>query len=481
MKNGISFSILSLLLLGIACLSEARVDSLTGGLDVALDIDRRTNKSNSESTTTSTTTLDEDYNKLVTTPFLRFTSKDVKDSIDFKYAPGLKYDLDGKGNKVDHRLDLSVQRSLVKEWQIKISDLYINTDDSTQTLSASNGDTASEGTANTSTDQISNELGRRRFWNNNASFLSNYTYLQDSLLTLGYTYSVLRNDETGTSVTGGYQDYDKHEGLLSVSYSLNPEWKTIFGGKYIRGLYDVQESSTTALSSDLVQYLGNMTLESYIFAKNTLSASYEYLGTKYDETTRNDNDIHQGTLGWKQEVSPRMKFDLGGGPSSVKTETQEAKWGYNAHANVNYLITEHGKFDFGVKKGFSQDNFSGTSTGGFIDSWQLNGGFGYALYKDLSCRLFASYKDEDHQNGVAASSTSTGESTVTSTQDSNQDTYNKKIYESGLKLTYKFWELYTATAGYTFSRQDSDGSQAVNFDEHRFYLSLGFQNELLRW
>jgi hypothetical protein len=476
MRIGIFVNIIPLLVLGIACSSEARVDSLTAGLDFALDIDSRNNKTTEDIGKSTLAKQDDDYNRVITTPSFHFKSDDLKDGIDFKYAPGLKYDLNGNGMDVDHKLDLSIRRLLLKEWQIKVSDLYVNSDDTLQIADAtsSSGDTTSGSASGSSGDQISNELGRRRFINNTASLITNYTYLEESLVTLGYTYSVLRNDDT--AIADGYEDYDKHDGLFSVSYRLNPEWKTILGGQYIRGLFGGQEPASTSLSSDLVQYVGGMTLESYVFAKNTLSASYEFLGTRYDKTTRNDNDIHQGTLGWKQEVSPRMKFDLGGGPTYLKTETQEAKSGYNAYANINYSLSEHGKFDCGVKKGFSQDNFSGTSNGGLIDSWQVSGGLTYELYKGLSSRLFASYKNEDHLDTGATSTSATS-----STQDAILNPYTKKIYESGIKVTYKFWELYTATAGYTFSRQDSDSSQAINFDEHRVYLSLGFQEEFLQW
>jgi hypothetical protein len=472
MRRKISFSIITLLVLGIAYSSEARVDSLTGGLEVGFEMDNRTNKI--EDTENSNILKNDDRNRFITTPSLHFKSDDTKDGIDFKYAPGLKYDLNGKGTDVDHKLDLSIQRSLLKECQIKISDLYVNTDDTLRTSDVSNGETPSGSVFSSSGDQISNELGRRRYINNTASLISKYTYLEDSLVTLGYTYSVLRNDDT--AIAGGYQDYDKHDGLFSVSYRLNPEWKTILGGQYIRGLYGEQDlAPTTVLSRDLVQYVGDMTLESYIFSKNTLSLSYQYLGTKYDETTRNDSDIQQATLGWKQDVSPHTKFDLGAGPAYEKTEEREAQWGYNAHAKLNHSL-EHGKLDLGIEKAFGQDNFSGTNESGFIDFWKVNGGFTHELYKDLSWNVFASYKDEDHQKSIASTDT-----TATTADSSTQDTYNKKIYENGVKIKYSFWHWYTATAGYTFSRQESDSKDLIDFDEHRVYLSLGVEKELLRW
>ena len=114
----------------------------------------------------------------------------------------------------------------------------------------------------------------------------------------------MRNDGAGTL---GFQDYDKHSGLLSVSYRFNPEWKTTVGGQYVRGLYETQSTPTLGAQSDLSEYHGDMSLESFVFSKNILSLSYGYVGTRYDDPTRKDSDIHNTTVGWKREISPHLK------------------------------------------------------------------------------------------------------------------------------------------------------------------------------
>ena len=224
--------------------------------------------------------------------------------------------------------------------------------------------------------------------------------------------------------------------------------------------------TTAGSQSDLSEYHGNLGLESYIFEKNILSVSYGYIGTRYDDPTRNDSDIHNVTLGWKRGISPHLNFDLGGGPSYVKAEGHDGKLGYNAHANLNYAI-EHGRFGIGVAKTYSQDNFSGTSTGGTIDSWAVIGNFNYQLYKDLSTGLVASYADQDHQDTLVVSS--------------GTSSYHEKIYSTGATIKYSFWRWYTLTLGYTFTRQEADSILVNSFDENRVYLSLGAQEELFRW
>ncbi len=460
MRRNICQVIIPVLLLGITVSSEARVDSLTGGMSVGMDMDHYSSKG------TQPSGSNRDYNRIYTSPSLNFKSSDIKDGIDFTYAPSFRYDLNGRGTDVGQKLNFLANKSLLKEWRIRISESYVNADDSTLTANQDTSANTSGNVSTTTNDQISNELGRHRFWNNTASLASDYTYLQDSVVSLGYTYAVLRND--GGSLLG-YQDYDKHSTLASVSYRFLPAWKAILGGQYVRGLYDAQQIITAGTQSDLSEYHGNMSLESYIFEKNILSLSYGYIGTRYDDKTRNDSDIHNATLGWQRDISPHMNFDLGCGPSFVKTEGQEGKLGYNAHANLNYAI-EHGKMGIGAARTYSQDNFSGTSTGGTIDSWTVIGNFNYQLSKDLSTGLVASYADQDHQNALVGIGGGGGTSS-----------YHEKISSTGVSIRYSFWRWYTLTLGYTFTRQEADSILVNSFDENRVYLTLGAQKELFRW
>ena len=243
MRGKICLGVIPLLLLGIVVSSEANVNSLTAGVNLGLDIDHRINKGPGQSSTNV------DYNRISTSPSFTFKSDDIKEGIAFTYAPAFKYDLNGRGTDVDQSLNFSARKSLLKEWQIKISELYVNTDD--PSLSANQTPSAEsnpQSVSNVSPDQISNNLGRRRFWMNNASVTSDYTYFQDSVVSLGYTNSVLRNDGTSTL---GFQNYDKHSGLLSVSYRFSPEWKAIVGGQYVRGLYDTPVLATLGSQCDL--------------------------------------------------------------------------------------------------------------------------------------------------------------------------------------------------------------------------------------
>jgi len=119
-----------------------------------------------------------------------------------------------------------------------------------------------------------------------------------------------------------------------------------------------------------------------------------------------------------------------------------------------------------VDKSYMVDNFSGVSTGGYMDVWEGKGTFDYQFYKDLSGSLFASFQDQDHQDAILFGGTAA---------------YNEKVYSTGVSLKYNFWRWYTATIGYSYTRQTADDSAISQFTDNRVYVSLGAEKELFRW
>ncbi|MCP3888209.1 MAG: hypothetical protein GY702_04960, partial [Desulfobulbaceae bacterium] len=204
-------------------------------------------------------------------------------------------------------------------------------------------------TTDSSSSTISGDIGRRRYRTNQFNVLSEYTYTADSLFSVGYTNDILRNEDTGI---GGYEDYDRHEGLVGLNYRFNPEWKLLFEGKFVRGLYDPppQIGGITLLSRDLKEYRANFTLESNVLPHDPLYLGYNYTGLKYDEELQSDSDIHAVTFGWKRELSPRMTFALGGGPTYVRTEGGKDEWQPNGYMKFTNNI-EHGQLTLGATAG----------------------------------------------------------------------------------------------------------------------------------
>ena len=202
--------------------------------------------------------------------------------------------------------------------------------------------------------------------------------------------------------------------------------------------------------------------------------SYNYIGTDYDAALRNDGDIHQARLTWRHDYSPRLYTRLGAGPSYEKTDGRDAYWDYNGIAELNYL-TERGNLNFTVEKLFTVDNFSGTRDRGFVDLWDARFTFDYSLTQHLTTQARIGYTNEDRTDPLVAV-----ENVVTSdipqealTDDtlSDLEEYQRERYYAGIGFSYLFWQDYTASVDYLFTKQESD-QFFDDYDDHRLSFDL---------
>ena len=234
--------------------AQARVVTVTGGLSTGYDyFDRQRKEATSDDTengsaaSLTSSADDDDYRKIIVRPMVSLKSISEKDAVEIRYEPGFNYDELNDESDVNHKALFSAQRLLSQRWQFLLSDNYEIKDDADRTDSsvsstelADSQDVAVE-TAEPSSDSnlLSNNRGRRRYTTNNLRVLSAYEYLEDSTFSLGYTNSLLKNDD---NVGRGFQDYEKHDALLGLGYRFNPTWKMSFAGHYIRGLFDTPSS-----------------------------------------------------------------------------------------------------------------------------------------------------------------------------------------------------------------------------------------------
>ncbi len=448
---------ISLLLLPVvqAGTVEARVNILSGGVTTSLDYDERTYQGDTREDTNTT--------RFVISPSIRILSSSEKDEIQFSYAPGYSHDLEESDNYLNHNLTLTANRLFTRQWRMSVSEAYRYTDDPSASSAASgstSSSTSSSASSDTTSPTLSSDLGRRRYQSNDFNLLSEYTYVRDSIFSLGYTYDILRNEDTGV---GGYEDYDRHEGLLGLSYRFNPEWRLSFDGRFVRGLYDPPPTApggTPALSRDLKEYRPGFTLASDVFPHDPITLSYNYTGVEYDEELQSDSDIHQITLSWLRELTPRMTFGLGGGASSLKREGQDAEWSPNGHIDFTNSI-EHGNLVLGASAGMDQDNFSGTDEQGAVIYWQANGSFNYHFTAQTTGSIFAQYRDEEREDTTLLE-------------------YDVQSFSAGASVGYTFLRWYSLSLSYNYTNSESERASS-DYEDHRVYLSLGVSKELLRW
>ena len=471
--------------------AHARLNTITGGITMGFDYDETQYE---RDTAESIPLLNQDTSQqqLRIGPLFIFETTSSTDGLTISYNPSYVYDFEDSQSDVDHNLSITAFHDFTRRLRIELGENFIYSDDP-ELLDAE-----------TSSDFNS---GRRRYWTNAVNINSSYTYDTDSSIGAGYSYEILRNDDTGP---GGYEDYDRHIIDLSLQHRINTAWNFSLFTNYTRGLFDppdpilvertetiLEEISpgitetivTEDLSNDLSEYQFGGTINWILSSRKTFLVSYDFSLTDYDALLRYDTYLHNLTFGTQYQHTRRLSFEIGAGPSYEKTETFDPNWGYNGHLNLNYEIAERTNIGAGVEKGYDQENFSADNNllgrdRGLTEFWNFNLDFSHQLNADLTATLFGSYRDERQEDilqgfvnsiEVDAALASTDRQTFR-----EESIFTRKIYEAGGSLSYTFLQWYTASLSYTYRDQDSERLND-SYDEHRIFLTLAFQKELLRW
>ncbi len=481
---------LGLLLLLTPAISLARTNILTAGLSTSYDYDNQQYERVAVdpqvgTVVTAADSRDDDTSSLALRPLLRWNSNSQDDQFELRAAPSIRYDLIDSESDWDADFALSYARSLTRAWRISAADAFVRSDSYDPEGERSAYTPATEN-QNTSPELAANR-GRSRYWRNTANAASEYQYGQDSLVRLGFDYEVLRNDE---SEVLSYEDYDRYVVTFTDNHRYNPFWTTGVEVSFVRGEYD--ENTVLAApatldgtilpeadpglagnlgTSDLWEYHLLTRVENTSFQHHRLGLAYTYVGTAYDEELENDQDIHELQATWRHDYSQRVTTTLGGGPSYIKTESQDATWGGNGIAALDYRL-EHGGLGLAVEKGYEVDNFSGTDQRGVVNFWNTRLYANYQVVEDVTLTGLLEYRHEDREDPTV---TSTATPTATTLGE-----YTNEQFTAGGGLTYAFMRYYSAALHYTFIRYESERI-GEDYDDHRLLLTLSWEQEWLRW
>ncbi len=477
--------------------------------------------------TTATETEEDwegDTRSLLVTPRVRFSSKDVADLFEFTYAPTFTYDEVDSSSDVGHDLGLLGERHLTKDWLVRVTDSYFYGEDrltdserrkeaivpATEAQPTETEVGAGEEEKNTT--ELTDEYGRRQYWRNDFGLLSEYTYAQDSVAGLGYNFGVLRNV---SDVTGGYDDYDRHEGLGRLSYRFNAQWSAQSELAYVRGIYDETEvtvvqttaepsadavtetaeegeveadettaattATTEALNDDLVEYHGRLRLNYAWRPHDLYFGQYAYAASDYEAELREDSAIHEATLGWEHDFSPRLRMTLSGGPTFVTYDQSSNETGYNAYGGLvwNFL---HAALSANTSYRYDYENFDGRRSG-LSKIWQSQLGYSYQFTPQLQTIVNAGYTQSDREEPLQSEIVMTeGDDEVGADLTPAGDdhfNYREETYDAGLTLRYSFLRWYSASLSYRYADFRSEAEQ--DYDEHRIMLTLTAAKELFRW
>ena len=421
----------------------ARNNILTGGVTLSYDFQDRSRDSDAISLTGDD---DEDYSRLVFSPFLQLVSSSQRDRYEIIAAPGIRYDLDDSDTDIDGDITLAAERSLTRAWSINGSNSFFLGDED---LSDDDFDAIEP--------DLSDDLGRRRYWRNSFNIGVDNIYKEDSLLRFGGGWIILRNEDN--NLDADFEEYDRYTFSLSNEHRFTARWRSLSDFSVVRGNFN--ETDDTDLSDDLYEYFASLGIENNSFDRNPLTLTYSFAGVRYDESLQNDSDIHEVTFTWRRDYSSRLFTVLGIGPSYEKTESFDENWGVNGIAEINYIV-QHGSYNFILDKGFETDNFSGTDEQGVIDTWNARFTMVRQLSRSLEFDGRLGYTREERDNATLA------------------DEEEEDRYLAGVGFGYTFWRYYTAGLDYTFIHQESNIDED-DFDDHRVLVSLTWERDLLQW
>lgn len=423
----------------------ARNTILTGGLDFSYDYQERDR--DNENAPTLVDEDDGDYNQLRISPLMQIVSSSQRDRFELTVQPGVNYDLDDSETDIDENYFVSAERFVSRKWRVSGSNRFFRSDydDTEQDVEEIRPD-------------LTEDIGRRRYYRNTLNLGSDYFYGQDSLVNFGASWIVLRNDDD----TGEINDYDRYRVGLRNEHRVNVRWKTIADFAVVRG--EFEETDPTDISEDLYEYYGELGVENNSFANNPLTVTYNYLGTRYDDDLQDYSDIHQLLFSWRRDWSPQFFTVVGAGPSYEKTEGRDENWGSNAIVEADYQF-QKGSYRFILEKGFGTNNFAGDDELGVVDFWDARFFYVRQLTRNLTfdCQLAFYTEERDDPTFVAGS-----------------DDIQEDRYTAGFGLAYNFLRYYTASLDYSYFTQDSDQPED-NYDDHRIVLTLSWLKDLMRW
>ncbi len=511
---------LVLLMLGAVWLvdeASARTQVIEGGLSVDyLYVDREneppaeteaeagtesetetaTETTGESSSTQSSDETSDNVRQIRVSPLLVYKNYSERDSLEIRYRPSYTYDHELEIEDVDHDLFVSVYRQLSRLWFIRASNTYLIADyqsletaEDTETSESSS--TTSEQSSSESSD--SDQLSEEKYWSNEFELITEYTYREDSVLSVGYNNNILEHDveseeETGTdeeattrttSPASGYRDFEVQSAFTSLSYRLRRGWQISGFLQYTEGDYNPAiPIETDEYNPDdgivyLEQSLGEIQIDIDIWPQNPFFIKYGYQRYEFEAYRRDDFVIQEMTLGWEGELTENLSILLSGGPTSVEPDEREEAWGYNAQAELTYRF-EGGSLMVSYEKGDEVDMLSSVDEETLSDFYVARVEFAYEPYQDLFLILSGSYRS-DLREVVTLDNPETAE-----IDESESEQYYENQYAAGVRLNYSFARWYTLSLGYRYVNFDSQLA-GEDWQESQVYLILEAEKELFRW
>ncbi len=454
----------------------ARQNISIGEVSVGFDYEDRT-YSESDVTTIPQASTSADRENVYVTPRVRFSSRGATDLLEFTYAPTFSYDLMDSSSIIGQDSNLLAEKNINRDWLVRATNTYFYGEDSV-TDSELRGAAIISGEPQESESgvgagppeevgsRLSENFGRRKYWRNDFTVRTDYTYAQGSVVGVGYNFGMLRNINGGD--TAGYTDYDRHEGIGRFSYRFNTQWQAETEVSYVKGVNDQSSAGTLEQNNnDLEEYHGRLRMNYTWRPHDIFFGQYSYAETVYEDILQENSVIHTATMGWNHDFSRRLRMTLSGGPTLVTYEDSPSDTGFNAFAGLVYDF-QHSSLTANTSYNYEYENFDGRESG-LSKNWRSELGYSHQFTPRLQTRFSIGYEKSDREQPFG----------TTLPEDTDQLKYTEETSTAGLLVSYRFLRWYTLSASYRYAEYQSQYER--DYNDHRVLLTLSASKELFRW
>lgn len=352
---------------------------------------------------------------------LNLVSED-NNNILLRYNPTwVSYKNETQNNTVRHSGTLTISENLTKRLSFALNDTYLLSEDPIE-----------------ATVGISGIRQTRNVYQRNTGEASiNYLFGPENTFSLGYTHSLLIND-----------DLTLDDSTVSNPYAGLTWWFNQKNGLESDYRYTMAEFTRDDGNAPGDDYTGNNAGLTYMHrygTRTTFSIGYDFTIREFEGLTE-DYSVHDGSAGFIHNFSNQTSLSISGGYFLLKNEYSDDDDGYSY--DVSFIKNfNRGNLSIGGSGGW-REGFQEAERRGFTEYYGMNSAFDYQVLERLNNYANLSYThDKVEEGGI--------------TED-----YRANY---GWRLSFLRW--FTISLDYSYLRRN-DELEEGNYNDNRIMLNL---------
>ena len=374
------------------------------------------------------------------TPGLSLNILSQNTQLELTYAPTfVRYDDEDENNTVRHSGTLILGHDLTQHLRFDLTDTYIFSE---EPLEETEGIEAPRVTPDE----------RYTYQRNIGTASLRYLFGAENVLTVGYTHSLLDNEDVELS-----EPIIPDDGTIQTPFATLAYWFNVKNGleldyEYVKAGFDRKDDFEPE-----DDYTGHGTGIRYLYRftpHTTGSVGYDYTTRDFDGLEE-DYEVHEGSAGFDHTFSPDLSVSLVGGYFVQKNDYSDDETGATYEASLMKTFSR-GSFTIGGSGGWDEAYLEAERRG-FTRYWSANASIEYQILEPLMGYAGGSYRtDED-----------------------DADDREWTTWRGNCGLTWDFLRWYALSLDYTYADRDDD-VDTDDYTVNRVMLRLT-ASRLFRW